>query len=261
MAENTAPGESFGAPVTATDIEALRYTLEGADAASFAIDPDTGQLRTVAGVDYDHETKFTYSFKVRADDGKGLSETLEVTLSVTDVDEPPAAPAAPTVTSAGLTSVSVEWSAPENTGPPIDHYDLRYRVAAAGPTGADWTDGPQDVAATSTDIDGLDEATVYEVQVRATNVEGDGAWSASGTGATATPATGVPVITGTAQVGRTLTAGQGTISPTRTACRRRSRTTTTSSGCAWMHRTTRRSFRRRRRRTPTTRWRPMSATR
>ena len=53
----------------------------------------------------------------------------------------------------------------------------------------------------------------YQVQVRATNAEGDSDWSLSGTGQTAaaavmanTPATGAATITGTAQVGQTLTA-------------------------------------------------------
>ena len=207
VAENTAAGEAIGAPVTATDYETLHYTLEGTDAAAFAIDPDTGQIRTVAGVDYDHETKWLYSFTVRADDGKGESATLVTTLTVTDVEEPPEAPEAPVVESDGPMGVSVEWSAPANTGPDIEHYDLRYRVQNT----SDWTDGPQDVTATSTTIEGLVEATVYEVQVRAANAEGDGAWSASGLGSTGGPASGAPGIEGTTQVGRTLTAGAGDI--------------------------------------------------
>ena len=94
----------------------------------------------------------------------------------------PGAPAAPTaVATAGSdTSLDVSWTAPTNTGPPITGYDLRYR---AGTTGA-FTDGPQDVTGTSTAITGLTEGTSYEVQVRATNVIGDGGWSDSGAGAT-----------------------------------------------------------------------------
>ena len=58
VAENTAADQDIGAPVAATDPDSgdtLTYTLGGADAASFAIDEDTGQLKTKAGLTYDHE--------------------------------------------------------------------------------------------------------------------------------------------------------------------------------------------------------------
>ena len=60
VAENTAAGMDIGDPVTATDADgdALDYTLGGTDAGSFYIDPETGQLKTLAALDY--ETKATY---------------------------------------------------------------------------------------------------------------------------------------------------------------------------------------------------------
>ena len=66
VAENTAAGEDIGNPVAANDAngDTLSYTLGGADAASFNIDPDTGQLMTLAALDY--ETKTTYSVTVTA---------------------------------------------------------------------------------------------------------------------------------------------------------------------------------------------------
>ena len=85
--ENTAAGEDIGNPVTATDADSatLTYTLGGTDAASFDIDPDTGQLMTLAALD--HETKATYSVTVTASDSGGLSDSIDVTITVTDVDE------------------------------------------------------------------------------------------------------------------------------------------------------------------------------
>ena len=82
---------------------------------------------------------------------------------------------------------------------------MQYRVSGA----AAWTDGPQNV--TTTTITGLTADTLYEAQVRATNAEGDSDWSAPpGSGRTNSPtntaAAGAPTITGTAQVGQTLTA-------------------------------------------------------
>ena len=60
-------------------------------------------------------------------------------------------------------------------------YDLQYRQGTSG----NFTDGrPQDVTGTSAAIGSLTPITSYEVQVRATNAEGDGDWSFSGTGQT-----------------------------------------------------------------------------
>ena len=87
VAENTVAGEDIGAPVAASDADdaALTYTLSGTDTASFAIDSDTGQLMTLAALDY--ETKDTYSVTVTASDSGGLSDSIDVTITVTDVDE------------------------------------------------------------------------------------------------------------------------------------------------------------------------------
>ena len=87
VAENTEEGMDIGAPVTATDADsdALDYTLGGTDAASFYIDPETGQLKTLAALDY--ETKATYSVTVTASDSGGLSDSIDVTITVTNVDE------------------------------------------------------------------------------------------------------------------------------------------------------------------------------
>ena len=96
VAENTAAGENVGAALTATDTDAgdtLAYTLEGADAASFDIVSTSGQIRTRPGVTYDHEARSSYSVTVKADDGNAGTATVAVTITVTDVAEPPAAPA------------------------------------------------------------------------------------------------------------------------------------------------------------------------
>ena len=95
--------------------------------------------------------------------------------------EAPGVPDAPTVTSASVTSVTVTWAAPSNEGPAITSYDLQYRIM--GTSGA-FTVGPQDVSGLSEPIPGLAEDTEYEVQVRATNAEGDSGWSEAGTGST-----------------------------------------------------------------------------
>ena len=88
VAENTAADMNIGAPVSATDADegdTLTYTLGGADAASFDIDSTTGQLKTKAALDY--ETKTTYEVTVMADDGNDGTDTIDVTVTVTDVEE------------------------------------------------------------------------------------------------------------------------------------------------------------------------------
>ena len=200
VAENTAAGQNVGAALTATDADSdtLTYTLEGTDAASFDIVSGSGQIRTRTGVTYNHEAKSTHTVVVKADDGNGGTDTIAVTITVTDVDEPPGQPAAPSVsaTAGSTTSLDVTWTAPTNTGPAIASYDLQYRAGTSG----NFTDGPQNVTGTSAAIASLMASTSHQVQVRATNAEGDGDWSFAGTGrTTATSAPGAPTgLTATA---------------------------------------------------------------
>ncbi len=89
--ENTAANTDIGTPVTATDPESdtMAYSLEGTDKDSFQIVSASGQIQTKSGVTYDHETKDSYSVTVKADDREGGTDTIAVTITVTDVDEPP----------------------------------------------------------------------------------------------------------------------------------------------------------------------------
>ena len=192
--ENTPPGENVGVPVTATDADndPLTYSLEGADAAAFDVDPQSGQIRTRAGVTYDHETKPTYAVVVKARDAEGGSGTIVVTILVTDVDEPPATPAAPTVSApdGSTSSLLVSWTAPDiQSGPPLTDYDVQYRQGDGG----DWSDWPHDGTGASATITGLDPGTDHRVRVRARNDEGDSGWSPPGGGRTNSS---VPVFAG-----------------------------------------------------------------
>ena len=92
--EGTWTGVDIGSAVSATDAngDPLTYTLTGPDAASFGIAGTTGQLKTVAVLDY--ETKHTYTVTVTASDGS-LTASNTVTISVTDVDPEPLTPGGP----------------------------------------------------------------------------------------------------------------------------------------------------------------------
>ena len=121
---------------------------------------------------------------VQATSGTGDREqtgTQTITVTVMDDDtEAPAAPDAPSVSPASVTSLTVTWLAPDNDGPAITDYDVQYRAGTSAP----WSDGSHIGTALTAILTGLEEDTSYQVQVRATNAEGTGGWSASGSGAT-----------------------------------------------------------------------------
>ena len=87
-----------------------------------------------------------------------------------------------TVAAASVTSLTVNWTAPANAGPAITDYDYRHRTTS--PQGT-WTEVTGTTITTlSATIGSLAENTSYDVQVRATNDEGTGDWSDSGSGTT-----------------------------------------------------------------------------
>ena len=94
--ENTEAGGAVGAPVTATDPDgdALTYTLTGgADMGSFEItkaNRTKGQITVKKGTELNYEgTQRTYTVEVTASDPFGESASTTVTITVTDVNEPP----------------------------------------------------------------------------------------------------------------------------------------------------------------------------
>ena len=91
VAENSAAGVSVGAAITATDPDGdtLSYSLSGTDAASFGINPQTGQLLTIDGVTYDYGSQASYSLTVTATDPDGASASIAVTINLDDVNEAP----------------------------------------------------------------------------------------------------------------------------------------------------------------------------
>ena len=94
-------------------------------------------------------------------------------------------PEAPTFSGETAESLQVSWSEPDNTGPAISDYDVQYREKGTGR----FIDGQHAGPGLSLMLDDLEQGTVYEVQVRATNDEGTSDWSESGEGMTITPLT------------------------------------------------------------------------
>ena len=146
----------------------------------------------------DADASNTYVVVVRATSGTGArAKTADqtITVTVTDVDgEAPGVPAAPTVSSASVSSLTAAWAAPANAGPPITDYDYRYQVKSTAPG---WTEVTNTTStALRATITGLAEDTEYEVQVRATNDEGTSGWSDPGSAST--DANAAPAFTSSA---------------------------------------------------------------
>ena len=127
--ENTPYGVRIGDPIAASSaVSSLTFEITSAAADTFDIEADTGQLRAKGPLDF--ETRASYSLRVTITDEFGESESLVVTIQVTDRDEyetpvpvpptetpvPPTATPAPTATSVPATATSVPataTSAPE----------------------------------------------------------------------------------------------------------------------------------------------------
>ena len=184
--ENTAEDRNIGRLQAShsNSGEALTYSLSGADASYFTID-NNGQLKTSAiGLDYETQPGPVAEFQVVATDSNSETNTINVTVTVTDEcrssGEPPCAPGRPGVSSASDTGLSVSWSAPGTpSGTDITGFDLQYRELDSGDSWIPETTPGMDSSHT---IENLTKNTTYEVQVRARNDDGEGAWSVSGTG-------------------------------------------------------------------------------
>ena len=183
VTENTSAGRPVGSPVSASDADGngLTYSLEGPGSDSFTIVSSSGQIRTRAALNY--EERNSYSVTVKVDDRQNKANSVaakSVTITVSNAEEPPSAPAAPTV--AGIPgstdSVRVTWDEPANTGPAVTDYDVHYREVGAGGFVL-WNHNGVD---RSTIITNLKAGTRYEVQVRSRSPEGTSGWSRSGSG-------------------------------------------------------------------------------
>ena len=87
VAENSAAGTAVGRRVTAVDPDGNRvtYSLGGDDASLFAIDPRTGQVSVGEGTALDFETKSSYAVTARVADRRNSSDTIALTITVTNV--------------------------------------------------------------------------------------------------------------------------------------------------------------------------------
>ena len=159
----------------------------------------TLDVRSGSGLSTDGEGAFETTFLVPGSNTGTQAVWVKVgdtTAAATfTVAAAPIVPGAPTIITspivAGPNSLTVTWAAPGNTGGSVvTAYDLRYiRTGADETVEANWT-VVEDVWTGSGGLEylltGLTARTLYDIQLRAVKVTGEGPWSATGVG---TPAT------------------------------------------------------------------------
>ncbi len=137
--------------------------------------------------------------------GTGVPSNVDSATTGTTV---PGAPTGLTATASGTTAINLSWSAPASTGgSAITGYKIE--VSPNGTSG--WTDQVANTNSTATTYahTGLAAGDTRHYRVSAINANGTGVPSnvdSATTASTNTAAMGAPTITGTAQVGQTLTA-------------------------------------------------------
>ena len=183
----TAPANN-GASITDYDVRHCVNTTGCANDSDWTKLDDTGNnsTNTATTATISSLTNGTaYRVQVRAGNSVGDGPWSDST-NATPAAQKPEAPGAPTL-SYGDQSLSASWSAPADNGASITDYDVRYCINSTGCdadskwTALDDTGNNATSTATSASITGLTNGTSYQVQVRAGNSVGDGAWSASAT--------------------------------------------------------------------------------
>ena len=117
IAENMPGGTDVGSAISATDSDnsdTLRYSLGGTDAGSFSINSSTGQLSS--STQFDYETKNSYEVTVTVSDGREGTDSISVTISITNDTSDDITPnSAPTFTDGGSTTRSIAENMPGGT--------------------------------------------------------------------------------------------------------------------------------------------------
>ena len=124
--ENSAIGSNVGSPVRAyaRNGGSLTYSIGGTDGRSFTVSSSTGQIRVNTSLDYESKNRYYVTLTVN-ETGSG-SDTISVTIKVTNVVEyVPPTPAGPPVFAYDYTNRSVPENRPSGTtvGAPVTATD------------------------------------------------------------------------------------------------------------------------------------------
>ena len=203
----TAPADDGGSDITGYRIE---VSPNGTSSWNDLV-ANTGSTTTYSHTGLDAGD--TRHYRVSAINSVGTGAASNVDDATTDAAAPtvPGAPTGLTATASGTTTIDLSWTAPgDNGGSAITGYRIE-----VSPNGASsWTNRVADTGTTATTYShtGLDAGTTRHYRVSAINSVGTGAASSTDNATTDdatttnTAATGMPRISGTAQVGEILMA-------------------------------------------------------
>ena len=179
-----APTDTGETAITSYDLRYIRDDATDRSDGNWSVETGVGTPSNRSYIITGLESGVKYEIQLRAHNDAGQGPW-----SQSEAEEPTTvAPSAPSISSVtrGDRSLGVVWTAPTNTGGGvITAYDVRYIETSEDETmESNWT--VRDNAWTSGDlgyvISNLTNSTEYDVQVRAVNSAGDGAWSDTETG-------------------------------------------------------------------------------
>ena len=193
VSEDDRSGSAVGDPVIGSDGDStgrVTYEIEGPNKDLFSIDT-SGQIKTRKTLNHEDprcyndsnlsDTECEYTVRVKVSDNQKGSDFEDVTIMVTDVEEPPSAPATPTVTATKDTGMKLDltWREPGNDGPLITRYEIAYRKYRQGTNNDEFEVVDHQRTERKITIENigdpaipLEPLTQYEVRVRASNGEG-----------------------------------------------------------------------------------------
>ena len=174
--ENSPSGINVGIPVAAVSPDAVTYSLGGADAGSFDIVSETGQIRTTEGIIYDFERKSRYTATVGAQGDAGESDTIRVSILLNNL-VPSCTLLSNVRINSGNRRLTVRWdSAREPSGQaPLVGYETEIRRGDSGAWNQRRTILGRNIGATI--YGDLVNGIGYQVRVRPITMEGDCGWS------------------------------------------------------------------------------------
>ena len=170
IAENVSAGSSAGF-ISASDAnegDVLSYAITSGNAGGeFAINSATGEVVSTAV--FDHESTASFSFTVTVTDAEGLSDSAEVTVHVSNVNEAPSISGATAAVSEfieiGSVVAQVSSSDPDQNDP------ASFTITAGNTGGAFAIDSLTGVITTAAELD-YETLSSYSLTVRATDAGG-----------------------------------------------------------------------------------------
>ena len=168
-----------GTPITGYDVAYCSVNCDSGESAWQTLVTSSAPVgSTIRRWIFELTNGTTYLVRVRGNNihGSGIWSPV-----VTAVPGTPAAPAAPTLRG-GDHKIIVDWTPPGDHGSTISDYDVRY-CASGCSSDASWTSLEDTTDSTDRPavIADLSIGSTYQVQVRAQNARGVGAWSATST--------------------------------------------------------------------------------